>query len=81
MSIGKNSNAGAIPFIDEKLSNINDTMQSNKKDNWARQNQSINALASVFERIDPTKNLEETIGQINESKLSEQDDIEIEYSG
>ena len=80
MSIGKNSNAG-IPFIDEKLSNINETMQSNRKDNWGKQNHSINALASVFERIDPTKKLEETIGQINESKLSEQDDIEIEYSG
>ena len=70
-SIGKGSNLqrdNFHPFVDDKLSNINDTRMSNalmpkkNQDN----NQSIHVLANVFDQIDPI-NLKDTVNKINES--------------
>jgi uncharacterized protein YPO0396 len=52
-----------MPFIDEKLSNINDSRAY-----IAPVNQSnLENLASVFESIDPIKNIKENIKDINDS--------------
>jgi hypothetical protein len=52
-----------MPFVDEKLSNINDSIAQ-----IAQVNQShLENLASVFESINPIKTLKSNIKEMNES--------------
>jgi hypothetical protein len=68
-SIGKGSGTkDFVPFVDEKLSNINDTRMSNALQPRRHQdnNQSISVLANVFDQIDPT-NPKDSVKKIEES--------------
>lgn len=69
-SIGKGSSNAKdlVPFVDEKLSNINDTRMSNALQPRRNQdnNQSISVLANVFDQIDPT-NPKDSVKKINDS--------------
>ena len=52
-----------MPFVDEKLSNINDSRAQIDPVNQS----GLNNLASVFESIDPIKPLTKNIKDMNES--------------
>ena len=75
-------------------SKVHDSMASNKKEIEFLENmfqpkqppsKKIDALANVFENIDPTKDLEETVSKINQSRFEEsfneqEDDLQIQFS-
>lgn len=66
------------PFVDEKLSNINDTRMSNALQPRKHQdnNQSIHVLANVFDQIDPI-NVKESVKKINESMYDIQNESKL----
>ena len=69
-SLGKGSHLNrdpAMPFIDEKLSNINDSRAFIPKQNEKLNTSNLETIANVFDQIDPKMNLKNNIHKLNDS--------------
>ena len=60
---GTNKDPNMMPFVDEKLSNINDSRAQIDPVNQSN----LHNLASVFESIDPIKPMKKNIKDMNDS--------------
>ena len=56
-----------MPFIDEKMSNINDSRAYPKLDKLNESNLSL--IANVFENINPIEGMSKNINKVNESLI------------